>query len=83
MFLSKSGQTALEYLLMIVVMIFIIAAVFIWLQSASTDIEDTAVEHGQNVRCGTTKCTDDIQCQPPTCPTGAYCNTTKQLCQVP
>lgn len=65
--MRSHGQTALEYLLIVVVVIIVVFAVFIWMQGLSGDISDAGSEVVSDVVCGTLSCETDADCNVPEC----------------
>ncbi len=50
---TRKGQTALEYLLIVVVAIIIVVAVMVWMQGTQQATEDRATDTVGNVMCAT------------------------------
>lgn len=85
--MARKGQTALEYLLIVVVAMSVILVVFVWSQYFSKQVNSTAGDEISGVACAFTKCgnnSNDPACQIPACG-GALgvCNTTLHKCQPP
>lgn len=61
---ERKGQTALEYLLILVVTISVIISVVVWLTGFSGNIEGRTNNSTSGIRCGTTECDDASDCEP-------------------
>jgi uncharacterized protein (UPF0333 family) len=61
---TKKGQTALEYLLILVVTITVVVSVIIWLTVFSGNIEQRTNNTTSGIRCGTAECDHNADCEP-------------------
>lgn len=64
--LKTKGQTALEYLLILVVAIIVVVAVMVYMQSASSANIASGTQSQNNALCRTTPCTAAGECTPAT-----------------
>jgi uncharacterized protein (UPF0333 family) len=64
---NKKGQTALEYLLIVVVAIIVVVAVMVFMQGMTDDTTSRANESGADVLCGTYTNEDDCDAAPGNC----------------
>ena len=59
---SKRGQTALEYLLIVVVAIIVVVAVMVWMNATSSTTVGTASRNTNEVLCRAVLCIDNTNC---------------------
>jgi len=81
---DAKGQTAFEYLLVVVITLSIAVLVFMWVQSTSIHIETVAGNQTDEKICGLRVCnvTGDVRCNIGACGDSAgWCNTTIRKCQ--
>jgi len=79
--IEKKGQTALEYLLIVVVAIIVVVAVMVWMQGTTVETKNSASERTDLVLCQAKYCTVDANCAGiAPCPATATCDTTSNSC---
>lgn len=80
---DAKGQTALEYLLVVVVALSMVILVLMWMQSTSTQLGGAAKNQTDKTICGTTECnvTGDVRCNIAACGSARWCNVTIRKCQ--
>jgi hypothetical protein len=84
---DRSGQTALEYLLIIVVAIVVVLVVMVWMQATSrTIITETDIDAPlcALTDCNPSQANPNADCDNKgSCPAGATCNIGTYKCQMP
>jgi uncharacterized protein (UPF0333 family) len=60
--MESKAQTALEYLLIVMIAIVVVVAVFIFMQSAGESSRDIAAERSNKIVCEMKDCTDSTVC---------------------
>ena len=80
--MDQAGQAAIEYLLIVALVIAVVVIIVVWNQSFSSNVEDTTINRAGNVICVTTECTDDSQCKIPACGgDSGRCDIASGFCQ--
>jgi hypothetical protein len=72
---TSKGQTALEYLLIVAIVITVLLAVVVWMQAASVTVINDTENQTYNIRCTTTECDDNDDCN-------ARCGENKAECVI-
>lgn len=71
---ARRGQTAFEYLLILVVVMSVIVAVFIYLRVLGQGPLDSATEHTDSALCAMKNCSYSADCQKyPECGSNSTC----------
>ncbi len=61
--MNTKGQTALEYLLLVVVSIMVVVSVMVWMQSTSSEVRDTTSEQADSILCSLKICAISPECE--------------------
>ncbi len=61
--MNAKGQTALEYLLIVVVAIMVVVAVMVWMQSTADRVKDRGGEAVDRLVCVSYTCGNDAECK--------------------
>ena len=78
--ISRKGQTALEYMLIIVISIIVVMMVVLFLQQMAVDIDKSANGSTSNTFCGLKNCTVASDCFD-ACGEDVECNTVTHRCR--
>ncbi len=82
--MDSKGQTALEYLLILVIALAVIVAIMVWMQATGSEIGGQTGERVDDIACALKDCTADAQCDNvPPCRDGSTCNPGTHKCQKP
>ena len=82
---DTKGQTAFEYLLVVVIALSIVILVLMWVEATSIRINTVAGNQTDETICGLTECdrTGDVRCNIAACGgLAGWCDTTIGKCQV-
>jgi len=72
--MDSKGQTAIEYLLIVVIAISTILVIMIWMQSSNTQVQNATANKVNYMLCDITDCDDPTDCDSAPCPSsGATC----------
>ena len=77
---DKKGQTALEYLLIVVVAIIVVVAVMVFMQGMTGDTVERANSSGGDVLCGTY--TNEGNCTSTSMPGNCEWDDTQKVCKI-
>jgi Flp pilus assembly pilin Flp len=84
--MNQKGQTALEYLLIIVVAMTVIIAVMVWMQASQSNISKQTGEKVNAIQCALQDCNgdpDDPVCDTSPCKPGGSCEPSTHKCKMP
>jgi len=80
--MDSKGQTALEYLLILMIALGVIVAIMVWMQSTQSEIGGQTGERVDDIACALKDCTTDAQCDGVSpCRAGSTCNAGTHKCQ--
>jgi uncharacterized protein (UPF0333 family) len=81
--MESKAQTALEYLLIVMIAIVVVVAVFIFMQSAGESSRDIAAERSNKIVCEMKDCENDTVCNTyPPCQGIGTVNCVSGFCKV-
>jgi uncharacterized protein (UPF0333 family) len=83
--MDRKGQTALEYLLILMVVLGVIVAVMTWMQATQQKTRDTTINRTMSLSCSLQPCNDDADCTGinSDCPPNAKCDLGTMVCKLP
>ncbi len=81
--MDSKGQTALEYLLILVIALAVIVGIMVWMQSSQTAIGQSTINNTVSVTCSLRPCDEDSDCSVANgCPPGATCDLGTLTCKL-
>lgn len=83
--MDRKGQTALEYLLILVVALSVVVTIMVWMQASQSAISQTTTNNTMGISCSLQSCNDDTDCSEANsdCPFGAICDLGTMVCKLP
>lgn len=82
--MDSKGQTALEYLLILVIALAVIVAIMVWMQATGSEIGGQTGERVNDIACALKDCSGpgDAICTVNPCPSTGECNPGTHKCQI-